>query len=136
MLNNVALMGRLVEDPKLRTTTSNISVTTFTIAVNRDYVAKGAERETDFIEIVAWRGTADFICKHFHKGQMIALYGTIQTRTYTDKEGKNRKVFEVVAGSAYFCGDNKRPSGDVFVDDTQADYDGFQSIADDDDLPF
>ena len=102
MLNLVALVGRLTADPELRHTPSQISVTTFTIACNRSYVKQGAERQTDFIDVVAWRNTAEFICKYFRKGQMMALEGTIQTRTYTDKEGKNRKAFEVLANNVYF----------------------------------
>ncbi len=102
MLNQVALMGRLTADPELRRTPSDVAVTTFTIAVNRSYVKQGAERQADFIDIVAWRNTAEFICRYFKKGQMMAVTGSIQTRTYTDKEGKNRKAFEVVADNVYF----------------------------------
>jgi len=102
MLNQVALMGRLTADPELRRTPNDVAVTTFTIAVNRSYVKQGAERQADFIDIVAWRNTAEFICRYFKKGQMMAVTGSIQTRTYTDKEGKNRKAFEIVADNVYF----------------------------------
>ena len=104
LINNVVLMGRLVSDPELRTTPAGTSVTAFSIAVDRDYVKAGEERQTDFIDIVAWRGAAEFICKYFQKGQMIAIQGSIQTRTYTDKQGNNRKAVEVLAERVSFCG--------------------------------
>ena len=110
MLNIVALMGRLVADPELRKTTTGISTTTFTIACDRSYVKPGAERQTDFIDIVAWRNTAEFVCKYFRKGQLIAADGSLQTRTYEDKEGKKRKVYEVVATNLHFA-DSKGSSG-------------------------
>ena len=91
LINNVVLMGRIGADPELRTTTAGNSITAFSIAVDRDYVKPGEERQADFIDIVAWRNTAEFICKYFQKGQMIAIQGSIQTRTYTDKQGNNRK---------------------------------------------
>lgn len=112
MLNVVALMGRLVADPELRKTTTGVSTTTFTIACDRNYVKPGTERQTDFIDIVAWRGTAEFASKYFRKGQLMAVNGSLQTRTYEDKEGKKRKVFEVVADNLHFA-DSKgaAPSG-------------------------
>lgn len=148
MLNQVALMGRLTADPELRHTPANISVTTFTIAVNRSYVKQGAERQTDFIDIVAWRNTAEFICKYFKKGQMMAVEGSIQTRTYTDKEGKNRKAFEILANNVYFTESRAASSASVPGMERDAesalpepgfasgDNDDFAVIADDDDLPF
>ena len=111
MLNQVALMGRLTADPELRHTPNDVAVTTFTIAVNRSYVKQGAERQADFIDIVAWRNTAEFICRYFKKGQMMAVTGSIQTRTYTDKEGKNRKAFEIVADNVYFTESKASGSG-------------------------
>lgn len=102
MLNSVALMGRLTDTPELRTTPSGINVTTFTVAVGRSFVKQGGERQTDFIDCVAWRNTAEFICKYFKKGQMIALKGSLQTRSYTDKEGHNRKAVEILAENVYF----------------------------------
>lgn len=113
MLNNVVLMGRLVADPELRHTPTNLPVTTLTIAVDRRYVKQGAERETDFIDVVAWRNTAEFITRYFHKGSMIAITGSIQTRMYTDKNNNKRKAFEVLAENVYFCG-SKRDSGSGF----------------------
>lgn len=111
MLNTVALMGRLVADPELKTTPSGVSVTSFRIAVDRSYSSReGGERQADFIDIVAWRGTAEFVCKYFTKGQMIALQGRIQTRSYEDKQGNKRMAVEVVAENVHFCG-SKRESG-------------------------
>ena len=91
MLNVVVLMGRLTSDPEIRHTPNDVAVTSFSIAVERSYKS-GDERQTDFIDIVAWRSTAEFICKYFRKGQMIAIHGSIQTGTYKDKEGNTRKT--------------------------------------------
>lgn len=107
MLNKVILMGRITADPELKTTPSGVSVTSFSIAVDRNYVKAGTERQTDFINIVAWRQTAEFVCRYFVKGQLIALDGTLQTRTYQDKNGNNRYVTEVLADSVYFTGDRR-----------------------------
>lgn len=104
-MNVCILMGRLTSDPELKKTPIGVSVTTFTVAVNRNYVKQGEERQSDFIECVAWRNTADFICKYFRKGQMIAVQGSIQTRSYQDKNGNKRKAVEVLADKADFCGD-------------------------------
>ena len=86
MLNVAVVMGRLVADPELRHTPSDVAVTSFTLAVDRSYVKSGTERQADFIEVVAWRSTADLVCKYFRKGQMMEVHGSIQTRTYTDKD--------------------------------------------------
>ncbi len=110
MINNVVLMGRLVADPELRTTNSNISVTSFTIAVERAFVKSGEERQADFIDIVAWRQTAEFVTKYFHKGSMIAVQGSIQTRMYEDKNGNKRKSVDIIADNVSFCG-SKAESG-------------------------
>lgn len=107
MLNKVILMGRITADPELKTTPSGVSVTSFSIAVDRNYVKAGTERQTDFINIVAWRQTAEFVCRYFVKGQLIALDGALQTRTYQDKNGNNRYVTEVLADSVYFTGDRR-----------------------------
>ena len=109
MLNVVALMGRLTADPELRHTPQGVSVTTFTIAVDRSFVRQGEQRQTDFIDIVCWRSTAEFVCKYFQKGSLIAVDGSIQTRTYQDKNGNNRKAFEIVANNVNFAGG--KPSG-------------------------
>lgn len=103
MLNVVALLGRLTADPELKMTTNGTAVTTFALAVNRNFVGQNGERQADFIDIVAWRTTAEFVTKYFKKGQMMALQGSLQTRTYEDKQGNKRKVTEVVADSVYFC---------------------------------
>ena len=94
MLNTVILMGRLTADPELRTTNNNLSVLSFSVAVDRNYQAQGQERQADFINCVAWRQNADFISKYFRKGQMIAIEGSIQTRSYEDKSGAKRTAFE------------------------------------------
>jgi len=107
MLNVAVVMGRLVADPEIRHTPNDVAVTSFTLAVDRSYVKSGTERQTDFIDIVAWRGTADFVCRYFRKGQMMAVHGSIQTRTYTDKDGNKRKAFEIVASDVNFA-DSKR----------------------------
>ena len=98
MFNLVVLTGRLTSDPELKTTQSNVSVTSFCIAVQRRYKS-GEEPITDFINIVAWRNTAEFVAKYFKKGNMIGIEGSIQTRKYTDKDGNNRVVFEVLASN-------------------------------------
>lgn len=103
MLNVIAVMGRLVADPELRKTTNGISTTTFTIACDRNFVKAGGERQTDFFDIVAWRSTAEFASKYFRKGQLIAVNGSLQTRSYEDKEGKKRKVYEIVADNLHFA---------------------------------
>lgn len=110
MLNVVALMGRLTADPELRYTQSNIPVTSFTLAVDRRYSRAGEEKQTDFINIVAWRQTAEFVSKWFKKGQLVAVDGSIQTRKYQDKEGNNRTAFEVVANNVHFA-ESKRDNG-------------------------
>ena len=111
MLNHIVLMGRLTRDPELRQTGSGISVASFTISVDRDYAAQGAEKETDFVDIVAWRGTADFVSKYFAKGRMAVVSGRLQIRNWQDKEGNKRRSAEVVADNVYF-GDSKRDNAD------------------------
>jgi len=102
MLNSVCLMGRLVADPELRTTNSGVSVCSFRIAVDRNYQPKGQERQTDFINIVAWRNTAEFVHRYFHKGSMIVVQGSIHTDSYTDKDGNKRMSFDVQADNVMF----------------------------------
>ena len=101
MFNLVVLTGRLTADPELKTTPNGVSVTTFSIAVERRY-RQGEERQADFINIVAWRSSAEFICKYFKKGSMIGIEGSIQTRKYQDRDGNNRTAFEVVANNVQF----------------------------------
>ncbi len=107
MLNHIVLMGRLTRDPELRRTGSGIAVASFTLAVDRDFAAQGAEKETDFVDIVAWRGTAEFVSKYFTKGRMAVVSGRLQIRNWQDKEGNKRRSAEVVADNVYF-GDSKR----------------------------
>ena len=110
MLNRVILMGRLVADPELKTTGSGISVTSFRIAVDRNYVKQGEERKADFIDIVCWRQQAEFVCRYFGKGSLIAIEGQLQTRTYQAKDGTNRNVVEVVADNISFTGERRESS--------------------------
>ncbi len=154
MLNRVILMGRLTADPEHKQTPSGTSVTSFSIAVDRNYAPKdGGSRQTDFINIVAWRQTADFICRYFQKGRMIAIEGSIQTRNYEDKNGNKRTAFEVLAEQVYFA-DSKSdsaprsqapasfpvPKPESFAEPTKGtgfSIGDFEAIEDDDsDLPF
>lgn len=102
-MNNVSLIGRLTADPELRHTQSGIATTRFSIAVDRQYVKAGEERQADFISIVAWRQTAEFICKYFGKGQRIAITGSIRTGSYTAQDGTKRYTFDVFADNVEFC---------------------------------
>ena len=145
MFNLVVLSGRLTADPELKTTPNGISVCSFSIAVDRRY-KQGEERQADFINIVAWRGTAEHICKYFHKGSMIGIEGAIQTRKYQDREGNTRTVFEVIANNVQFV-ESKRSEGNGegnSLPTTENDplpqfaehLEGFTEVATDDDLPF
>lgn len=107
MLNHIVLMGRLTKDPELRRTGSGLPVTTFTLAVDRDFSTKGQEKETDFIDITAWRATAEFVSKYFTKGRMAVVSGRLQIRSWTDKDGNKRRSAEVLADNVYF-GDSKQ----------------------------
>ncbi len=115
MLNRTIMMGRLCFDPELRQTQNHVSVCSLRIAVERDYGSKNGEKETDFFDVVAWRGTAEFICKYFSKGRMIVVDGRMQTRPWTDREGNKRTAIELVADNAYF-GDSKRDDGQAAGD--------------------
>lgn len=107
MLNKIILMGRLTRDPELRRTGSGTAVTSFSLAVDRDFKSQSGEKETDFIDIVAWRTTAEFVSKYFTKGRMAVVEGRLQLRDWTDKDGNKRRSAEVVADNVYF-GDSKR----------------------------
>ena len=108
MLNHITIMGRLTRDPELRRTGSGIAVASFTVAVDRDFGSRdGGERETDFIDCVAWRQTGEFVSKYFTKGSMIVVSGRLQIRSWNDKDGNKRRTAEVVADNVYF-GDSKR----------------------------
>lgn len=102
-MNVICLMGRLVADPELKSTQTGVAVTSFCIAVDRSYQPKGQERQADFINCVAWRGTAEFITRFFRKGQRIALQGSLQSRNYNDREGNKRTAYEVVVDNAFFA---------------------------------
>lgn len=157
MLNVVAIMGCLVADPELRTTTQGTNVCTFRIACERSYTPKGQQRQADFVNIVAWGKTAEFICKFFQKGSMIAIDGSIQTRHYQGKDGSNRTAVEVVANNISFAGAKTadKPAARDFDQQTQnytheaktaqsapqpaytqGNMDDFAVINDTDDLPF
>lgn len=107
MLNSVEIMGRLTAAPELRTTASGQSVTSFSLAVDNDYIKQDGKRDTSFIHFVAWRKEAEFICKYFDKGQLMAVKGALQTRKYKDKNGMERETVDVTVERAYFCGDKK-----------------------------
>ena len=111
MLNKIILMGRLTRDPELRRTGTGTAVTSFSLAVDRDFKSQSGEKETDFIDIVAWRSTAEFVSKYFTKGRMAVVEGRLQIRDWTDKDGGKRRSAEVVADNVYF-GDSKRDGGD------------------------
>lgn len=133
-MNNVTLMGRLTQDPELKQTPNGVSVATFSLAVNRNFQSKDGTRQADFINIVVWRGTADLVCKYFAKGQQVALEGSIQTRSYEDKQGNKRTAFEVVADQVYFA-EGKSDSNTSKPKESIADFGDFDEI-DDDDMPF
>lgn len=155
-MNNVSLMGRLTADPELKYTPNNIAITRFSIAVDRQYTKAGEERQADFINIVAWRQTAEFVCKYFHKGNRIALTGQIRTGSYTDKDGNKRYTFEVQAENVEFCESKQSNSGNYQNGGGYGNYqpsqprqeatpsaayssgsnDDFQQMPTDEDLPF
>ena len=110
MLNHITIMGRLTRDPELRSTQSGVSVTSFSVAVERDFSGRdGGERQTDFIDCVAWRQTGEFVSKYFHKGSMIVVSGRLQSRKWQDRDGNNRTSWEIVADNVYF-GESRRDS--------------------------
>ena len=159
MLNVVAIMGRLVADPELKTTTQGTSVCRFRIACDRNFARQGEQRQADFIDIVAWRQTAKFVCKYFQKGSLIAIDGSLQTRQYQDRNGNNHTAVEVVANNVSFAGAKAadKPAAQSFDQQTanhvreanaahsapqaapeysQGNADDFVPIDDNDDLPF
>lgn len=145
MINMVALMGRLTYEPELRTTPTGVSVLRFQVACDRSYQRAGEDRKADFVDCVAWRQTAEFISRYFHKGSMIAVEGTIQTSNYTDKNGNQRKQVEVLANNVSFCGSKSEggagaPAGgfnEPAPSYASAQHSDFEEIVDDDeDLPF
>ena len=116
MLNTVTIMGRLTKDPEIRTTPSGTPVTNFSIACDRDFVSNGGNRETDFFDVVAWRGTAQFVGKHFTKGRMAVVEGRLQVRTWKDNDGNNRRAVEIVAENIYFGDSKKTEAADAFIE--------------------
>ena len=145
MLNNAVIMGRICADPELRQTPSGVAVTRFTVAVDRGYAKQGEEKKTDFINVVAWRNTAEFVCKYFNKGSMIAVQGAIETGSY-EKDGVKRNTFEIKADNVSFCGSKNEGqnnnSSQTEPQTTSASFNNvvpgdFTALADDDDdLPF
>ena len=127
MLNHIVLMGRLTRDPELRRTGSGVAVASFTLAVDRDYAAQGAEKETDFVDIVAWRNTAEFVSKYFTKGRMAVVSGRLQIRNWQDKDGNKRRTAEVVADNVYF-GDSKRDNAEGSFNQTQGYAQSFNQV--------
>ena len=132
MLNRIIVMGRMTRDPELRRTNSGTAVASFTVAVDRDFKSQSGEKETDFIDVVAWRNTAEFVSKYFSKGRMAVVEGRLQLRDWTDKDGNKRRTAEIVADSVYF-GDSKRDGGGTVQSELQG---GFSEIEDDGDFPF
>ena len=140
MLNCAVIMGRMCNDPEVRQTPSGVSVCRFTVAVERQYTKQGEEKQADFIDVLAWRTTADFVGKYFQKGSMIAVQGSIQTGSY-EKDGVKRRTFEVVADNVSFCGsknDSASTTNQAAPSFSNADTDDFVGIDADDDeeLPF
>lgn len=143
MINTVALTGRLTYEPELKVTQSGVSVIRFQMAVDRNYQAQGQERQADFIDCMAWRSTAEFISRYFHKGDMIGIEGSIQTSNFTDKDGNKRKSVDVVANNVSFCGSKQQSNSNSNLNVApptyaSADNSDFEEIVDDtdDDLPF
>lgn len=136
MLNRITIMGRLTANPELRRTGTGVAVTSFTLAVDRDYPGKeGGEKETDFIDCVAWRNTGEFVDKYFSKGRVAVVSGRLQIRSYVDKDGNKRKAAEVIADSVYF-GDSKSNSASNNTDPFSAPVQNFTQLINDDCLPF
>ena len=152
MLNHITIMGRLTRDVELRSTQSGVSVASFTVAVDRDFGARdGGEKQTDFIDCVAWRQTGEFVSKYFRKGSMIVVSGRLQSRKWQDRDGNNRTNWEVNADNVYF-GESRRDGGDTTGNDRASysrseparressyssnSYSSFSEMEDDGDLPF
>ena len=138
MINNVVIMGRLTKDAEERKTNSGKSVCSICVAVDRRFVKQGEERQTDFIDVVAFDKSAAFISKYFHRGSMIAVRGSIQTRMYEDKNGNKRKAVEIVADEVSFCGGKNEGSAPVTptITPSDDDYRDIPELEDDGSLPF
>lgn len=136
-MNNIVLAGRLTQEPELKTTNTGTEVTSFSLAVGRDYARQGEERQTDFINCVAWRKTAAFICTYFHKGDGIVLNGRLEGRRYVDKDGNNRTAYEVVVERVEFSLSRKQIGQQTILTSTTApNTTASQEMPLDDDLPF
>lgn len=135
-LNHITIMGRLTKDPELRRTGSGVAVTSYTVAVDRDFGQDG-KKETDFIDCVAWRQTGEFVSKYFSKGSMIVVSGRLQIRSWTDKDGGKRRTAEVVADNVYFGDSKKSESGDTNYSNNNAPAQNYSMLeGSDEDLPF
>lgn len=129
MLNNIVIHGRLTADPELKKTQSDVSVCRFTVAVDRNFTKKGEDKVADFFTVVAWRGLADMIAKHFAKGKEIVVYGEMQSQKWTDTDGKNRVSWEIQASGVDFCGNkSQQESGEQKP--------MFEEVKGDEELPF
>ena len=136
MLNKVVLMGRLTKDPELRRTGSGTAVTSFSLACDRDFKSKSGDKDTDFIEVVAWKNTAEFVSKYFSKGRMAVVDGRLQIRDWTDKAGNKRITAEIVADNVYFA-DSKRDSDSAYnAREYEKNPDFAEIIEDDGEIPF
>ena len=134
MLNHITIMGRMVRDPELKTTSSGVPVVSFSLAVERDFADKeSGERDVDFIDVTAWRHTAEFVSRYFTKGRMAVVSGRLQTRNWTDKEGGKRKAVEIVADNVYF-GDSKRNDSETTSPAAPSDFAPIEG--EDEGLPF
>lgn len=136
MINNVSLQGRLTFTPELRSTPSGVSVTRFQIASDRPYKNSEGKYQADFIDIIAWRSTAEFVAKYFNKGDMINIVGRIESSNYVDKDGNNRKSMYVKASEITFCGPKKEEKQSNPALDTPTAASDFEAVDEDDDLPF
>lgn len=133
MLNHIVLTGRIVRDPELRYTQSQKPVASFSVACERDFAAAGEKRETDFIDIVAWNNTANFVHDYFKKGNMIIVSGRLQSRDWTDKDGNKRRAWEIIADRVYF---GEAKARDTAPEAFDASASKFEELADDGDLPY
>lgn len=135
MLNKIIFQGRFCENPELKQTQSGVSVSSFTLAVDRDFKNQSGERETDFILVVAWKSVAEFIVNHFSRGDMAIVSGRLQSRRWEDRDGNKRTAIEIVAENIYFCGPKKSQQEQNFNQLADA-VDKFQEIEDQGNLPF
>lgn len=137
-LNRATIMGRFTRDPELRRTPSGVAVTTFTLAVEDDFKGADGTRKTHFLDVVAWRGTAEFVCSYFGKGRMAVVDGKLQQREWTDKDGNKRKAVEIIADSVYF-GDSRPAEGNNSVSESATTYSApsfAEEVENDGDVPF